>query len=609
MIKFLDLQKINTQYAAELKQAAVKGAIHLHSFKYYKNLNMNNNKMLFITLFLTFIYEFVLSLQGFDLCDEGWVLSSFQQIFNSPSSVEYQFLYYLSAFIGGVWNLLLGFGGILSFRILSVITIIFTIYFTYLSVKKHIKPIIIPIATLFILLLNNFGIVVFHHNYLTSLLVAISVFFILKGLNQNNYQALFWGTLFCGISIFARIPNITMLALGILIFADYYYEKDTKRLGKNILYGTLGFVSGIGIILLIMFLCGHLDIFKQSIIDNIFSAGTDEQSTHNISYMAKLFITSYKNIYFCLAVFVFSTILHACLYDLSKKREIKFLFIASYAGIILWLIIYAFNTEKYYALILFPLFASCYVDIKNKSIILLNIASLIILFFLPLGSDLGILNMGASCIWLGTFVSVLHAYRYIKYRIQQKKNYTYLVLLSVLCFIYFSYNIYRVSRGAYFDSGNRFEKCYKANNSKFTVYTSENKVNAIDKLLSALSSFVNKGDYLLCFESLPMIHYLSETKPYLGNSWPWTYDPSNFKTHLDKSVESIPLPVVLKQKCQPIGGNWTEPDTYTNRKDSYLYKKKRNDYFEQFITDHAYQIAWEDELFIIYTIQSHNTKW
>jgi hypothetical protein len=253
--------------------------------------------------------------------------------------------------------------------------------------------------------------------------------------------------------------------------------------------------------------------------------------------------------------------------------------------------------------VLFPIILSCYVDIKNKSIILLNTASLIVLLFLPLGSDVGVLNMGYFSAWPATFTAVFHVCRFIRAKMQKANNShrLFFVLFYVLFLIY---GVYAVSRNAYYDRGPRWEKRFRAHNDKFTVFTSESKAQAIDDLLSELNKYVKKGDYLFCFESLPMLHYLTETKPYLGNPWVWVYDSENFIRHLKKSTATLPLPVVVRQKCQPVGGYWTTPFVIDRKNPvyAYFYKDKSIDFFEKFLDENQYQIAWENELFRIYIL-------
>ena len=130
-------------------------------------------------------------------------------------------------------------------------------------------------------------------------------------------------------------------------------------------------------------------------------------------------------------------------------------------------------------------------------------------------------------------------------------------------------------------------------------------MNIINELFDVLNKYVEIGDTMLCFESLPMIHYLTQTIPFAGNLWVWAYSPNNFKMNLLKSEKSaVKLPVVLRQKCQPIGGRWTYYDIRYNdtiSTDSYLYQKNRIIVLNEFLIRNKYQIAWENDLFQILT--------
>ncbi|GHT53319.1 hypothetical protein FACS189446_0410 [Bacteroidia bacterium] len=565
------------------------------------------SRYLSLTLLLTLVYELVLSFQGFDLCDEGAALTFSQQIYKCPDSVRYYFVYYLGGFVGGIWNILFGWGGILSFRIFTVITLVLTVYFTCLSLGKLVRPVVIPVATFFVLLMSNFGIMVFFHDYLTALFVAVSVYFLLKGLNESKFMYLFWAAFFCGINIFTRIPNITMLALGLLLFVDYSYEKNARRLGLNILSCLAGVWAGVVLVFLLMLVLGHWEIFLQA-TGNLFSKGTGSDSPHNLTSLLWVYAGNYKNIYITMSVFVFTVFFLCYMYNSFKHQWLKIVTICCFAGMIIYFILFAFNNEKYYGIILFPLLISCFVDRRNKPITLLNCAALIVMFFLPLGSDIGVLNMGYFCVWPATFASVFHVYRFIRSKMGNG-NRSYRVFFLIFGLLYGVYGLYVVARNAYSDRGPRWEKRFRADNDKFTVFTSEAKAQAMDELLSELKKHVRKDDYLFCYESLPMIHYLTETKPYTGNPWVWVYDSESFKRNLDLAVAHIPLPVVLRQKCQPIGGYWTVPvsmnvqDYESKGLYDYYYKQGSLDYFEKFLHNNQYQVVWENNLFTIYLVR------
>ena len=564
----------------------------------------DHNKALVLTLLLTFIYQLILSFQGFDLCDEGYALTAYQQIFKNPTSVEYNFFFYLNNIAGGVWNIIFGFGGILSFRILAIIVIVLTIYFTCLNLKGFINPLMIPVATMMMLLLKTYGSMVFTHNHLTSLLVAITVYFLIQGLNSNRRWYVFFAALFCAVNIFSRIPNITLIALSLLLFIDYYYNRNKRLLGRNILISILGFTTGTGIVILIMFLLGHIDIFFHTVFDNLFNVAISEDNSHNLGKMSNFYFLTYHDIFKYLAIFVFTFSFFPFIYRFHKQKWLKIIIILLFSYIIIKFSLFTFSNDKYYAIILFPLILSCYFDRKNKLIILLNAASLIVMFFLPLGSDLGIMNMGGNSVWLATFTSAAHVYRFIHYKMKNNND-SYRLFFIVLYLLYGAYGLYIVSKNAYFDRGFRWEKRFRAKNDKFTVFTTEEKAKAMDELLSELGKYVHSGDYLFCFASIPTVHYLTETKPYTGNSWPWIYDSDVFISNLKKSVETITLPVVVRQTFLIDEGYWKEQSIIdqTNPSFTYLYKEKSIKFFEKFLEENHYTVIWENEFFQIYIPQ------
>ena len=100
----------------------------------------NKSKGWFLPVYLFSIALFytVLGIQGFDMCDEGWVLSGFQQMFNDPESVQYLFLYYLSEYVGGLWYMLWGGCGIFGFRLLAMLVITATAYIVYRMMRNYV---------------------------------------------------------------------------------------------------------------------------------------------------------------------------------------------------------------------------------------------------------------------------------------------------------------------------------------------------------------------------------------------------------------------------------------------------------------------------------------
>ena len=77
-----------------------------------------NTKVFFLLLFL---YQLIFIFQGIDFLDEGFTATFYQQFFTDPSSVEYNFMFWLSGLIGGTFAYVFPDSGLLGLRFLSIL--------------------------------------------------------------------------------------------------------------------------------------------------------------------------------------------------------------------------------------------------------------------------------------------------------------------------------------------------------------------------------------------------------------------------------------------------------------------------------------------------------
>lgn len=133
------------------------------------------------------------------------------------------------------------------------------------------------------------------------------------------------------------------------------------------------------------------------------------------------------------------------------------------------------------------------------------------------------------------------------------------------------------------------------------IFTSEERAASFNQLLTESAKYVKPDDYVLAYDCMPMYHYVTETKPYVRNSWPYLYNKDLFRDELVKAKERTKvLPVVVMQMIKTIGSgaDWpTEPLKYdaewTER------NKGRNDYLQEFLTSNGYKSVWTNGMFTI----------
>lgn len=561
---------------------------------------ISNKEFILLSLTGIFLLYLIQSWQGFDMCDEGWVLTGYQQIFNDPTSVEYLFLYYSTQILGGIWYSLFGVGGIISFRILSVFVLTLSFYAVYCLLKKQISRSDFLISFVLIYFSWNSGLLVFHHNYLTILLYCTICLFLYRALVNTDWKYMLIAGFFLGIEIFARIPNLSLLALIILLFP--FSLKHSFKTGFQYLVLFLsGIIIGCGMILLTMKISNHIEIFERSAFSGFSAVGSSE-STHNLSGMLYVYIGNYYGIAKAMAMLFIPSFIYIQILTKKKITGIArnvsdVIFLIIFCGLTYLSIhrlstiynVYAFAT----GMILYGLFKYR----KDIEKIYLLLISFITLYCLPLGSDFGIGNMGSSCIFIAVPVSVFLCRKEIQsLNIAMLK---YSIILGGLIFIVIGAK--NILSQCYFDKGWRWAKIYRINSPLATTYTTIQNKTIVDNLLTELDKYIKKNDRVLFFQNTPMLHFLTETRPYLGNPWPWTYDPENLQRHLNYSHHINPvLPVIVRDKGTV--GKWQyqyEDWDNSNSTESYSHKNGRILAINEFIQGNGYSVVWENDLFQI----------
>jgi hypothetical protein len=235
--------------------------------------------------------------QGFDVCDEGFALSSYQQVFKAPDSIEYNMLFWLTTITGGLWYQLFPTGGIISFRILGAITLITTMLVSYRILIHYIQKKYILTSLLMLMLSMGFGVVNYSYNTLSGLLSVTIMFFLFRGLINNSKFLILISGVLTGLSMFASLPTITIAAqLLPIIFYHIIHKNNSWRatIKKTSLY-CAGIIVGISSILIFMNHIGHLDIYNKA-IQSITNHAVVSDSNHNLLVLIKKYAKDYLNI-------------------------------------------------------------------------------------------------------------------------------------------------------------------------------------------------------------------------------------------------------------------------------------------------------------------------
>lgn len=590
---------------------------------------------LFLCLFqLLFIF------QGADVGDSGSYATFYEQIFNDPESVQYSFMFWFSGIVGGLYMKLLPSLGILGIRIAGVLISTSTIIVTYNLLKRYVNQRNLQLGLFILVLFVNNNPKEFYYNNFSAFLYVVTAFLLFKGLKFNKRLLIILSGVFISLNMFNRFPNLLGLGLIITIFYyGYLNHQPVKKQLTNSLLLVSGFIAGTIIICLIMYLIGHLAIYMNS-LKLLFSMGKTanhspaHQNGYDIFNMIKVLIKQYTISVF-LAVITFFFILTALLTANKIKKNLnvsKYVISILKYGLILLLIALIIsriinNISLLYFFTGLSLVTGLMVLLgsKNNDLRFLTVLGCFIALVHPMGSSEGIhtviiyslwicfpiaidylLNLKFLAVDLKIFINkagVSTNFLLNEYELKEAKR----IGIGVMIFacLYYSYFY------PYFDKTNRLNMNYSVNNYHMKgIYTSAGRANALNELLNASAKYVKPNDYVFAYDCIPLYYYLTDTKPFIKNSWPWLYQPEVFKRELDKAaIERKELPVVVTQivKTMGDGGNWPY-NPYPENSQTWKVNEERNNSLNEFLAVNSYREVWANKCFRIFIVDKNKIQ-
>lgn len=577
---------------------------------------------------LIFLYQIPFIFQGLDFADEGMHATFYRWIFDDPHSVQYCFMYWFSGIIGGGWVKLFPSFGLLGIRFAGVLTTTFTIIIVFNLLKKYLNPVPLKWGLFLALALNsNFPYGLYYDN-LSALFFIITLWLLFYGLLKNKLIHFFLSGIFVAFSIFTRIPNI--LEAGLILLILYYgiLAKNSFALqAKQILLFLAGIIFCSGVILFSMKASGQYDLFVGN-LKLVAKMGASSENTHGIKTLIRHYIRHYSN---SLAIVVIGLIVILIFHSLNSFLTNRFNFktslkrLVNYSAIVIFYIFSLHVASKYKdlwtILIMFLgglifIFGSLIITRKEESreIKLLMLMGILMLLILPAGSDGDLFSVGRYCFWIPLPVIFHYFYNISSFNnkitltnnskplayslsldTKQIRHYMKYVLIASLI-ICFSYAYFY----PFFDRSDRVNMTFTVDNKYLKgIFTEKERASSVNEMLSEANKYVKKNDYVLAYDCMPMFHYLTDTKPFMKNPWPWLYDSDIFVEELNASYQEIgKLPVIVQQKVNTINSNWPQNIKVENYFD-YKNNSKRNGQLSEFIAKHNYRMVWENDAFKI----------
>ena len=570
-------------------------------------------------LLILIVTPVCISLQGIDMTDTGWLLSNYQQFFNDPESTSYWFHIWIPRLLGGIWYISFKDAGVLGFKLAGVLIFWITAFFVYLLFKRYVQNRYLLPALVAGMVLHFAGkITIIHYNNLTTLFLAAGVWVLVKGIEKGLKSWLFFAGVIFAVNVFVRVPNLLgVLFSGVILYKGWKERVECKALLYQLLSFFSGFLLGIGVIILLIHGLGQWTLFYSSLTE-LFRGSNEDLSQYRFNQMEKKFLYDHGR------ALLSAGVLYLLIYGVTRiLQKIKRYSLSVFSFVLVFFLAYFLNIFVFrneMMVVVYPLVGISYLtclwvlslpEERKSPLKDISWAVILCLGILSVGSDTGMKVASYGLIfsfpllfyvWMQLpditlqFNFVINGNGIGKNMIPfpsavRKQMFFYLLVA------YSAFSILFLWSDTYRDSPDRLRMNTKIQHPLAGgIYTTEERAKVLHEVLQELSTRIKPGDLLLTYENIPMIHFLTGTRPYNYNSWSNLYLPLEYEKALKKAeAERKLLPIVVLGKSNTRSSFWPKSPFAPGKEN----ERRNRSILYDFLNRYRYVVVWENEAFII----------
>ncbi len=473
-----------------------------------------NSKVLFFLVFLFVTYWIP---QGFDLTDEGFILSKSWFMLHGMWHENIDMIWG-SSLVNGLWLSIMGTPNVLWARVgfsllYALITIVsFKIIIIFFSQKESFWVVLL----LSILVPVGHTQTINYHN-LPTLFVLMSFLFFINAFKKRYIFNFILAGIFIVISVVMRFPLIVLVSYPFFFFfLDDLINKVHFRISiKNLFYTYIGVLIGFILILSFLFLTDSLKEYYNSIFKK-FDDIENINPNHSISYLFKVYKNDIRLIIIRSLFSIAYIITISLLVRHIKNKTLKFSSLMLFS---LGILYFALKVQVYHnwmytimgfefsAIIIFLFFN--FKDIKKYYA--LSFFSLFLFLISYIGSDMGFrihIWSGAMIFFAAVFILLLHSTDFKLNQYRYNFRYIIIIFFSFLALLSFRLK----PKSIYRDQPRKeLTQMFKANELE-GIKSHARRVEVFDSLMTYTKGNFKKQDEIMVVGTMQMIYYLLNKK-------------------------------------------------------------------------------------------------
>ena len=562
-------------------------------------MNISDRKFEISFILVIFVFHLLMAIQCLNFCDEVVVITSGQQFFSHPESISYFFMYYLGTFFAAVWNLFFADWGIYGFRVFNAIVITITYYIAYRTIKPYVNKWSVVAGVIMAILAETSDVtMVIHHNSVTCLFTTCAAYFLFRGLTKEKGVFFLISGILLGVNVFSRVTNVALAGLIISLLPYYLYSKNVKNTIRFFFYSFLGFIVGMGIVILLMTALGHLKLFTE-VIEMLFTASQDPLAAHGLQRLLPRYIKDYASIGgFMLYIYLFLKMSKKLSFFKNGKLALQIVLSIVFTAPLLIVRSYFFTLQFYYSLMTLCFIYTIYHFKNNKDLVYLSTIALLIIYLQPLGGDFGVTNMHSCSIRLAAPLAFGLFGLILKGNVINRFGRIFLYSFIGMVFLLSANKV--VFHRAWYDPTVRWEWNTMPKTKNANVLLKPGYAKLVDDVMLNLQKYSDDYNTLFVIGYMPLFNYLSGMPPYLQCCFPDFYSPLMLEKQIEKAEQchAGKLPIVIRcmadrETVDVYYPSWNDTTDMEPRVKAKYYT------YEDFLARHNYQEVWREESFAI----------
>ena len=494
------------------------------------------------------VYTSLFISTGLEVTDTGFNLYNQMAIWKGWA--EYSFgMVWLADWLGGLWQLVTPIQGLLGvywgWSLLIGVTALLCFYFLN-SFTSPLASLLLTVTTGVTLLPGRLQFI--YYDNIAALMLLTSGFCLYKLSYNNISRRKYWVLIAtygitCGSVVFVKFPAILGFVFFpiILLTFSVLLKNDKKQSLYTCIHLLLSSFLVTTFILILLWLLGGIDRYLESLFKGLglIDVGAMKKD-YQLSQLLQRYWFHYtwqiKNCFFVLAGLIGLKSVEYFSFKISSVTIQKL--IQTLSAVAFFFLIYYLieNNENDFralagslALTLSFIILLLYRFFTAHARLALTLA-IFITFASFAGSNIGFLNISHG-LWFLLPLSLLY-YSRVSLKKESKSAFLAIAILFPLAFKAYSIRLQSPFR----DLSTRETLISEVNHPKLVgVKTTEKRARSLSELFNHLEEKTKPGDSLIAYNSIPLVHYVTETRPFFGDPWPTLHGTNAIEYYIEKT--------------------------------------------------------------------------